>query len=79
MVVFQPSKLAKRVRFSHSAPVFAFVAQLVERCVEGAGVVGSIPTEGTSFGVLKSMPPFGHLADSLGLGGNPWQEREIAA
>jgi hypothetical protein len=29
--------------------IFAVIAQLVERSVEGAGVVGSIPTHGTNF------------------------------
>jgi hypothetical protein len=37
------------VRIVCGVPVFAVIAQLVERSVEGAGVVGSIPTHGTSF------------------------------
>jgi hypothetical protein len=35
------------VQSRHGAPFFAVIAQLVERSVEGAGVVGSIPAHGT--------------------------------
>ena len=47
MVVFQPSKLATRVRFPSPAPQGAQIAQLVEHFIGNEEVVGSNPILGS--------------------------------